>query len=362
LKKWLTCLILLVTLALLTGITLSCSNTTTVTSTATSIATSTTTATTAAKTVVLKLAVAIPPDDPMVQALNPWIETFNKAAKGAFEMQLFAGGALGGTSDMLDAVRTGAIEIGHGSIPTFSGHDPAFSAAQLPYMFDSFDANAEFCRLILPYTDSVMEKKFNQKLLASWNMGFNEFYTAKKQVRTMDDVKGLNIAVTGVTMAQAAQALGGNPVTMDWPDEYPSLQKGVVDAGMATVSFALDFMNYAEVIKYYIGSSFLGGQLSVAINLDTWNKLPPDLQQVMIDEGQKYQETCIGIMRTASMVDAIANLKSKGVDVYNLPADEHAKWKAACQPIVDEYWKKMGADAKTIQDAVNAANSKYPYQ
>jgi TRAP-type C4-dicarboxylate transport system substrate-binding protein len=263
---------------------------------------------------------------------------------------------------MLDATRTGAVEMGHGSVPTFSGHDPAFSASQLPYEFDSFDANAEFCRLILPYIDSVMEKKFNQKLLASWNMGFNEFYTTKKQVRTMADIKGLNIAVTGVTMAQAAQALGGNPVTMDWPDEQPSLEKGVVDAGMATVSFALDFMNYADIIKYYVGSSFLGGQLSVSINLDTWNKLPPDLQKVMIDQGQKYGETCINIMRTASMVDAIQHLKDKGVDVYNLPADERAKWKAATQFIADDYWKQMGADAKTIQDAVNAANAKYPYK
>jgi TRAP-type C4-dicarboxylate transport system substrate-binding protein len=356
-KKWFAWLSLLVILSLVIGV-VSCKTTT---QTTTSTVTTTTTTSTPAKAVILKLAVAIPPDDPMVKALQPWIDDFNKAANGAFEMQLFAGGALGGTSDMLDATRTGAIEMGHGSVPTFSGHDPAFACSQVPFMFNNYDADVEFCKLIQPYISGVMEKKFNQKLLSSFTMGFDQFYTTKKKVRTLADVKGLNIAVTGTTMAQAAQALGGNPVTMDWPDEQPSLQKGVVDAGMATADFALDFMNYDQIIKYYIGAAFLGTQLSVAINLDTWNKLTPDLQKVMVDEGLKYGQTCDDIMRTASQT-AVDNLAKKGVDVYILPADERAKWKATCDSIAADYWKQMGADAKTIQDALNAANAKYPYK
>src|SRR4030042_4425392 len=171
LKKWLACLSILVILSLLLGPALSCSKPA---PTPTPTQPVPPASTPPANAVILKLAVAIPPQDPMVQALLPWIESFNKAANGAFEMQLFAGGSLGGTSDMLDATRTGAVETGHGPVPTFSGTDPAFSAAEVPFLFNNFDANAEFCRLIQPYQDGVFQKKFNQKFLSSWNMGFTE--------------------------------------------------------------------------------------------------------------------------------------------------------------------------------------------
>jgi TRAP-type C4-dicarboxylate transport system substrate-binding protein len=337
----------------------SCSGKTETSQTTTSQATSAP----AQATKVLKLGVAIPPGDPMVERLKPWIDNFNKAAAGRYELKLFEGGTLAGTSDTLDAVRTGVEDLGHGSIPTFGGHDPAFSASEVPFLLDSYEANTEFSYLLKDAQDKVFQSKFNQKLLCVWCMGFNEFYTVKKQVRTMADVKGLNIAVTQPLMSKSATALGGSPVTMDWPDELPALQKGVVDAGMASISGALAFMKYYEVIKYYIASYRAGSTLDVTINLDVWNKLPADLQKVMQDEATSYATDLVPIMKEFSFVWAINELKKNGVDVYYLPPDERAKWKVANAQIASDYFAKLSAaDAKLIQDAAAQANAKYPYK
>jgi TRAP-type C4-dicarboxylate transport system substrate-binding protein len=312
--------------------------------------------------IILKFSVAIPPGDPMVEGLNPWIKNFNEAAKGQYELKLFPGGTLAGTADTLDAVRTGVVEVGHGSIPTFAGHHPAFSASEVPYLLESYEANVEFVRSIQDYQNKIMEKMFNQKLLCTWCMGFNEFYTAKKPVKTLADMKGLNVAVTAPLMARSAQLLGASPVTMDWPDEFQSLQKGVVDAGMATVSGALAFMKYWEVIKYYVVSCRAGGQLDVAMNLDAYNKMPANLQKVMDDEAEKYARAMDVAMKDFSFVWAIGELKKNGVDVYTLPPEERAKWKQACAPIAEDYWKQMGADADFLKEAAAKANTKYPYK
>jgi TRAP-type transport system periplasmic protein len=353
-RNWIICLSLLLVISLMMG------------SVACSSSTSTQTQSTTSQpqgTVILKLGVAIPPGDPMVEGLKPWIENFNKAAAGRYELKLFEGGALAGTSDTLDAVRTGVEDVGHGSIPTFGGHDPAFSAAEVPFFLDTYEANTEFVHIIKDYQDNVFQTKFNQKLLCTWCMGFNEFYTVKKQIRTMADVKGLNIAVTGPLMSKSAAALGGSPVTMDFPDELPALQKGVVDAGMACVSGAMAFLKYYEVVKYYIASCRAGGELDVTINLDVWNKLPPDLQKVMQDEATKYATDLVPIMKEFSFVWAISELKKNGVEVYTLPPDERAKWKAANAQITADYFARLpAADAKLIQDAAAQANAKYPYQ
>ena len=360
-KRWIVCLSLLLVLALVMGSVLSCSSSTTSQPPSTQ-PTTTPPKTTAAPTI-LKLAVAIPPGDPMVERLKPLMDNFNKAAAGKYEIKLFEGGTLAGTADTLDAVRTGVVDIGHGSIPTFAGHDPAFSACEVPYFLNNYEANTEFVHLVKDYQDNVFQTKFNQKLLSTWCMGYNELYTVKKPIKTMADIKGLNIAVTAPLMSKTVAALGGAPVTMDWPDELPALQKGVVDGGMATVSGAMAFMKYYEVVKYYTASSKSGTELDLAVNLDVWKKMPADLQKVLQDEATSYGKDLEPIMKDFSLVWAINELKKNGVTVYNLPPDERDKWKAASAQIGADYFAKLpAADAKLIQDAGAQANAKYPYK
>jgi TRAP-type C4-dicarboxylate transport system substrate-binding protein len=371
-KVLLITLTLLVTCALFLG---SCTTeketvtqTATATQTATEVETATATATaTATETefrekIILKLSVAIPPGDPHVDRLHPWIENFNAAADGRYEMQLFEGGQLAGTMDTLDAVRLQVVEIGHGAMQQYGGYNPVFEAAQVPYMLNNYEANYEFTQLLFDFDNEILMNDFNQILLSSWGMGFNELYTVDTPIRTMEDVQGLTLACTSNIQGQTAEALGASAVIMDWPDEMPSLEKGIVDGGMATVSGAMAFMSYWDLVDYYVESSFLGNHLCITMNLDVFNAMPADLQQVMLDEGKAYQEDMNEIMADYSFDWALGELEANGVDIYVLPAEERARWKAACEPIAEDYWELIGEeDAQFIKDAAAQANAKFPY-
>jgi TRAP-type C4-dicarboxylate transport system substrate-binding protein len=149
---------------------------------------------------------------------------------------------------------------------------------------------------------------------------------------------------------------------MDWPDEMPSLEKGVVDGGMATVAGAMGFMAYWELVDYYISSSFLAGELCITMNLDVFNAMPADLQQVMLDEALAYQEDCNDLMYEFSFVWALGELEANGMDLYTLAPEERARWKAVCEPIAEDYWELIGEEyAQAVQDAAAAANAKFPY-
>jgi TRAP-type transport system periplasmic protein len=354
-KRWTTCLALLLALSLLIGSLTACNNTSSTTQSSSSQTS------TAGAPKVIKFGIGIPPGDPMVDGLQVWVDNFNAAAKGRYEAKLFPGGVLAGTMDTLDAVRTGAEEVGHGSITTFGGQDAGFSAAEVPYLLNSFDANVEFNKLIFDYHNSILEKKFHQKLLATWPMGFAEFYTVNRPVKTLADMKGLLVACDTVFEAKSSSALGASPVTMDFPEEIPSLQKGIVNAGMIAIAGGMAFMKYYDAVKYYVASSKSGSELDVTINLDVYNNMPPDLQKVMVDEGKKYADAMVPAMKNFSYTWALGELKKNGMDIYNLPAAERDNWKKACQPIIDEYWQKMGSDAQVLKEAAAQANAKYPY-
>jgi TRAP-type C4-dicarboxylate transport system substrate-binding protein len=241
------------------------------------------------------------------------------------------------------------------------GYEPVFGVANLPYILDTYEADNEFCYQIRDYMSNIMETKFNQKFLSSFCMGFGEIYTVKKQVKVMEDFKGLLIACDKAIDAKTAELLGGSPVTMQYNDEFPSLQKGVVNAGMATAGGALGFMKYYEVIKFLTVSSKSPGQLGVTINMDAYKSLPADLQKAMVDEGNKYQNDLAPVMKKFYL-DSFDTIQKNGVTVYNLPTSERDRWRTTCASIVTDYWNQVGPDAAAkLQATLKAANAKYPY-
>jgi len=355
-KKWVVGLSLLVILTLVMGISASCSSTPSTTSQSTTMSTST-----PVNKVILRLSVGIPEGDPMVQGLIAWSKDFNNMAGGRYEMQVYAGGVLSGANDAFSSVRNKTFEMGHTSLPVLTGYDPVFGVANLPYCLATYEANNEFCYQSKAYMSNVMETKFNQKLLSSFNMGFADVYTTKKQIKVMDDFKGMVVACDKAIDAKTVELLGGSPVTMDFFDEYPSLQKGVVNAGMACAGGALGFMKYYEVIKYLTLSSKSPGHIGVTINMDVFKAMPADLQKAMVDTGNKYQADMAEVMKKFWM-DSYDTLAKNNVTLYYLPADERAKWQAACAPITADYWKQIGPEAaSTLQGMLKAANEKYPY-
>jgi TRAP-type transport system periplasmic protein len=361
-KKWGIFLSVLVILSLVMGVMTSCGGSSSTTSVqSTKPATTSNQTTTAANKVILRLSVGIPEGDPMVQALFTWAKSFNQTANGKYEMQVYPGGVLAGANDSFASTRNKTFEMGHTSLPVLTGYDPVFGVANLPYCLATYEANNEFCYQSRDYLSNVMETKFNQKLLSSFCMGFADVYTVKKQVKVMDDFKGLVVACDKAIDAKTAELLGASGVTMDFTEEYPSLQKGVVNAGMACAGGALGFMKYYEVIKYLTLSSKSPGQLGVTINLDVYKSMPTDIQKAMVDEGNKYQAAMADTMKKFWM-DSYDTVTQHGVTIYNLPADERAKWQAACAPISSDYWKQIGPDATAkMQAMLKAANDKYPY-
>jgi TRAP-type C4-dicarboxylate transport system substrate-binding protein len=135
----------------------------------------------------------------MVVGLKPG-QNFNKVGWRA-EMQIYPGGVLGGAADAFTGTRTEHLKWAIFLFRPWSIRSH-LGVANLPYVLDTYEANTEFCRLVKDYMNNVMETKFNQKYLSSWSMALK--YIMKKQVKTMEDFKGLVIACDMAIDAKSA--------------------------------------------------------------------------------------------------------------------------------------------------------------
>ena len=170
--------------------------------------------------------------------------------------------------------------------------------------------------------------------------------TTKKHVKTMDDLKGLKIRVTGGPPTDQIKALGGVPMLIPMPETYEAMDKGVID-GMATNWEAIHAWRQHEVATNYTIVPLSAVYFSLVMNKAKWNSLPKDIQTAIMNVSGLKGSMEMGKGTYDSAEQGVLDLVKGGkyaFNRYNMPADETARWrKLGGEPLWEAWVKKMEA-------------------
>jgi len=168
-----------------------------------------------------------------------------------------------------------------------------------------------------------------------------------KPISSIADLEGLKIRATG-PYAKLAIALGMKPVTMAGGELYTALKLGTVD-GFIQAGSSLRTYSLWEVTKILYDSPSLNtivGQW--AINMDRWNELPKDIQQVCLDFF-RYGSLQLAEDNWAEsqIVNGIAKEKY-GVEYRAWSDKDWATIQQVARDLAEEYRAKGGAAAEAV--------------
>lgn len=313
----------------------------------------------AAKAVVLRLAVPSPKGDAVVNNLENFANDFNAKAKGKYLIEIHPGESLVKFPDSLDAVRTGAVEMDLWPVDFFMSVNPNFAAASLPFVVNSVEADAAYGVAMLPTYASITTTKFNCKPIYVHTLTGMDLIS-KNQIKTKADWDKLLVHSISPLMGNIIQSLGGAPVSMPFSDAYQGLQKGVVEASVVSTSQMVTFKMY-EVAKYLDTAYLAPSAAVITINLDVWNKLPKDMQELMMACGQTAS-TSTNDYFIKSTKEFEKTLADNGMTVTAVPAAERKIWADAVKSYRDELYSKMDADfAAKVKQISAELDAKYPY-
>jgi TRAP-type C4-dicarboxylate transport system substrate-binding protein len=199
-------------------------------------------------------------------------------------------------------------------------------------------------------------------LLTLASTGPTDIWTSKKQVRTIEDLKGLKIRVAGTMPTMMIKALGATPVFMHIRDVYEALERGTVDGVFVGRSPMMAF-RFHEVVKYGIEVSIFSQTYFYVMNLDRWKSLPPDLQKIMNEVSGMHHAELNGKGFDAEKAFVTQKIFPKsGVQVYAPPQAELERWKKAIMPIYDWWVKDLESKklpAKKLLEEVQRLSKKY---
>ena len=312
--------------------------------------------TTPVETKVLRLSHPLPPFDEMVKSTIAAADEFNAAAGGKYKIEVFAGGVLGGMLEVFDMVQAGGIDMADFAPDYLSEKDLLFGPQGTPFAFKDAQAFTKYLgKIRTEIWNERLEENYNLKLL-SLNLTFpHDAWCGTKPIKTLEDWKGKVVWVGGPAEAEAITALGASPITLDWGDGYPAIEKGVVDGG--TYGLGAAWMLKWEACKYYTLADFFVSSGGIVMNLDTFKAMPKDLQNSLVKIFKAHEDRMVQFFTYEAPKLAEADLTAGGADVYHVPAAERARWEEATKNVAGSYFSKLNPDdAKKIKSIMAEAN------
>ncbi|OAV51042.1 C4-dicarboxylate TRAP transporter substrate-binding protein [Enteractinococcus helveticum] len=126
------------------------------------------------------------------------------------------------------------------------------------------------------------------KLLASTSVAGKYDLLCNKKVEDQTDLSGFRVRAPGPVWAAEAEALGMTVVNVAQGEAYEALQRGLVDCQIGAPFMYEDYA-LNEVAKHYYPASFSANMgLVLLMNLDKWESLSSETQELLQSSMQKY--------------------------------------------------------------------------
>lgn len=207
----------------------------------------------------------------------------NAATGGKFQIRVFAAGEIVPGLQVLDAVQAGTVECGHTANYYYVGKDPTFAFdTAVPFGLNARQQNAWMYHGGGRALMNDFFKDYNCHAIPAGNTGAQMGGWFRKEIKTVQDLNGLKFRVGGFA-GQVLSRLGVVPQQIAGGDIYPSLEKGTIDAAEWVGPYDDEKLGFNKVAKYYYYPGWWEGgpQLSVMVNIEQWNKLPKEYQNVL---------------------------------------------------------------------------------
>jgi TRAP-type transport system periplasmic protein len=273
----------------------------------------------------LRCSIDTAPSHPRNVAIRAFLAAFEAASSGQVKTKLFESGSLYPDLRVATALIQGQVEMCCPGTWTLTGFVPDIDFTQLPVLYGrtsemvakAVDGNAGH------FVNSQIAGKLHVQVLGGWfNYGFNNWYTTKKPLNTLADLKDMKIRSPGGSLISARiRFFGALANVTAWPDVPLAMSQGTFDGLISSD----ESVNTAKLVDSGMRHALHDDQAMIAyvplLNQAFWNKLDPKLQETMAtlwtSHMPAWREAAVTAQRHAREV-----LTQQGVTFVDVPQAE----------------------------------------
>ncbi len=249
--------------------------------------------------------------------INEFAKQVSEATGGELEIKVHSAGSLFKHPEISKAVRSGQVPIGEFFLSLLNNENAAFGADGLPFLATNYEQAKKLWDAKKPIIQNLLDKQ-NMMVLYSVPWPPQGLYT-KKQINTVDDLKGLKFRTNNATLEKFANLAGAAPTQVEVPDIPQAFSTGRVEAMITSPSTganskAWDFLTHYTDIQAWIPKNV------VVVNKRAFRKLDEEAQKALLDAAAQAEERGWE-MSKAETAEKVKILKENGIEVVN-PSEE----------------------------------------
>ncbi|MEW5920925.1 MAG: TRAP transporter substrate-binding protein DctP [Bacillota bacterium] len=232
--------------------------------------------------------------------------------------------------EQADALKTGIIDIFTGPEAYYPHLVPEVMIFKLT-PFTPWEERENGCYDLF---NQIHQEKLNAYYLGKTLTGIPYHLFSNKPINKAD-LKGITLRVSATYKAMVDE-LGGAPLSIPGGEVYTALERGVVD-GFGWAGIGIIGAGWHEVTKYEIDPGFYNASTVTLVNLDTWNNLPKDVQEIL-NKAMVEAERDIHARYVKMYQDERKARRDGGMELITLTGVEAEKYLKAAY---DKGWKEV---------------------
>ncbi|WP_066255258.1 TRAP transporter substrate-binding protein DctP [Neobacillus drentensis] len=279
------------------------------------------------------------------EVFEPWKKLVEEKTNGKVKVNLYHGSALGGTDTILNDVKGGVYEVGLVWTPYIMQSELfPLTIADLP-----FAGSADI------KTNNEIVNKFAEKYIGDMGkdvqiMGISaavpSYIFSTKPIKKYESLKNKKMRAVGSSEADTIKAWGAVPVSVTAEEHYESLQKGIIDISVTSLSRAID-TSLNEVVPYVVDLPYKSIQMVPIMNKSVYDQLPDNLKTLFKDD---LSPALVQLVLDAQIKDNSTSMKK---------FTEIVKGKGGVTTLADKDIDSLKSKSKVAWDAwVEDANKK----
>jgi TRAP-type C4-dicarboxylate transport system substrate-binding protein len=274
---------------------------------------------------VVKIATLAPDGSAWMRELRKAAAEVQVASAGRVQVKFYPGGVMGSDTVVLRKIRLGQLQGGVLTSSELAAVYPDAAIYSMPFLFDSWEQLERARAQVDPLLAKGFEAK-GFKMLAPANVGFAYLMSARPLRNRADfNAAKLWIPRNDMIAERTFKAGGVSPILLELGDVYTSLQTGLVDtvANTPAGAVALQWQGKLRTMLDFPLSFVVG---FVVMDLRQFEKMSPPDQAAMVKAFRAAgARVDAGIRRDDAA--ALAAMKTQGLQVTPMPADEAARWR-----------------------------------
>jgi TRAP-type mannitol/chloroaromatic compound transport system substrate-binding protein len=284
---------------------------------------------------------------------------------GKFTITPRAAGELAPPLEVLNVVSQGAVPCGHTASYYYLGKSPALAfGTTVPFGLTAQQQNAWLYEGGgLTQLQELYASKFNAIQFPCGNTGTQMGGWFRKEIQSLADLQGLKMRIPGLG-GQVMSKLGVTVQTLPGGEIFQALQTGAIDAAEWVGPYDDEKLGLNKVASYYYYPGWWepGATLELQINLDEWNKLPPEYQEAIRTASFESNVTMLSRYEARNN-EALQSLVDGGVQLRGYSDDILSAAEKAAFELYDEFaandpdFKAVYDNWKPFRDRLYAWNS-----